>query len=255
MSNDRKPRREPTALDDWKLRLFAKPITTDGRQPSLRIKMIENNPCIDVDTGTKTEGKNGREGYPISIETPMEPITFQTLLEMIKRVALFKGQIAFELENWGKPWIWNKEAGKNLKSQEAMVISRFSIGKRDDGMVFLGVAARNKPSIEFEFKPNEWHVIQQAGQAVSVEISSSLAATGWANAMTEIFALHFVTNWAEPEYLKQRRLENAQKHGGGNNTYQAAPRAESNTPAQVNQQVSKPTSTYDDVNLDGDIPF
>lgn len=254
--NERKPRKEPTALDDWKLRLFAKPIQDGAKQPSLRVKLVENNPCIEVDLGIKTEGKNGREGYPISIETPMEPITFQALLDLIKRVANFKGQVAFELENWGKPFIWDRDQGKNVRAKEAMVISRFSIGKRDDGTVFFGVAAKNKPSIEFEFKSNEWHQLYQNGAKVTAEISSSLAATAWANAWAEIYFQHFTSKWEEPAYLKQRRLENAQRHGGGGGGYQGQPRAESNSPAQVNAASAPSAPAVMDMDsFDEDLPF
>lgn len=261
----KKPRRDPASIDDPKLRLYGKPINDTGRQTSLRIKMdANNNPIIEVDTGTKTEGRNGKEGYPIKMETPMSPIPFRKLMDLIERVANFKGgAVEFELDNWGKPWIYDKAAGKNVKATDPMQITRFQIAKREDGMVTFGCAAKNKPEIVFEFKDDEWHILTQKGQPVAVELSSQMAAVGWAGWWRDHFANYFDRAWVEPEFAKQRRLENMQRNqgngrqGNGNQNYQQRPQQQ-----QQQQQYSPPPqqqqqggSNVPNDSFDDDIPF
>lgn len=263
MADDRKPRKDPTAIDDGKLKLYAKPLKDDGvaRSPSLRVKMIENNPCIHVDLGIKTEGKGGRDGYPISIETPMEPRSFMLLMNLIEDVASYKGVCSFVMENWGHPFIWDRDAGKNVRSKERLVVSKFCISKREDGMVTFGVTAKGKQDVEFEFTPNEFHVIIPNGGIADVSLSSKLAAKAWATVWKEVFPQHFERNWAEPEFQKRRRLENMQRAngggGGGGNNYNrqnnngGGGQQQQQRPAQTQQPVSQ-ASGFDD---DDDIPF
>jgi len=264
MADDRKPRKDPTAIDDGKLKLFAKPLKDDGsaRAPSLRVKMIENNPCIHVDLGIKTEGRNGKEGYPISIETPMEPRSFNMLMCIIMDVAAAKGACSLEMENWGHPFLWNKDQGKNVRSPERMIISRFCISKRDDGMVTFGVAAKGKQDVTFEFTPNEFHALTQNGQAVGVSISSKLAAQAWAGVWKDLYVTHFERNWVEPEFMKKRRLENMQRANGGGSGYNSAPAGggQQQRPQQQNNYQQQPTAPaggggVPDFDVGEDIPF
>lgn len=250
---DNKPRKDPDVFSDSKLKLYAKPLADGARSPSLRVKMIENNPCIEVDLGIKTEGKNGRDGYPIKIESPMEPKTFRMLMNLIIRTAAYPNVCAMEMENWGHPFIWDRDAGKNVRSKDRLIVSRFSIAKREDGMVVLGVTAKGKKDVEFEFLPNEFHPLMQNGQPLEVKMSSPMAATAWAEIWKDLFNQHFTSNWVEPEFQKKRRLENIQRangggSGGGNNY--------SNQQQRPQQQQSAPSANIGSGFDDGeDIPF
>lgn len=254
--NQEKKRRDPICIDDGKLRLYAPALQEGARQRMCRTKLIENNPALEIDYGIKSEPRNGKEGYPVKLEIPMAPVPFQTLLELIKRVAAFKGQCGFEMENWGHPFIWSKEQGKNIRSPERLLIARISVFKRDDGMVVLGFAAKNKPNAEFEFKPDEFHPICQNGQAAPVDISSSLAATAWAEALSQVYFGNYVKSWEEPEYQKRRRLENmqrAQQRQGGGGSYQGG---NNNSQYQQSQpQPSAPAGNMGNDDFDSDLPF
>lgn len=260
MADDRKPRKDPTAIDDGKLKLYAEPLKQDGtaRSPSLRVKMIENNPCIHVDLGIKTEGRNGKEGYPISIETPMEPRSFYTLMSLIDEVAAYKGECAFEMDNWGHPFMWDRDQGKNVRSKERLIISRFQIAKRADGLVTFGVTAKGKNDVTFEFKPNEFHPVMQNGQAVPVQISSRLAAQSWARVWKDVYLQHFERKWEEPAFLKQRRLENMQRASGGSGGSQGNYNNQQQRPQQnsYSAPASAPSAPAGGDDFGGeDIPF
>jgi hypothetical protein len=265
MADQNKPRKDPTAVDDTKLRLYGPAIRPDGRQTMLRMKKSENNPVLEADLGIKTEGRNGKEGYPIKIETPMAPRPFKTLMNLIKNVAKSKVPCEFEMDNWGHPFMWDKDAGKNVRSKDRMIISRFQISKREDGVVTFGVTAKGKEDVTFEFKDDEFHPITQNGQPVDVKISSALSAIAWAEALSEVYFTHYTVNWQEPEFQKRRRLENMQNaqgrgqggggnyqnrnNGGGGNNYQ------NNQQQQQRPAPSAPAAAMDDNGFDDDIPF
>jgi len=259
MSNaNNKPRREPMCLDDKKLFLFAKPLQEGARSRRARIKLIENNPAFEIDYGIKTEGRNGKEGYPIKLEIPMSPVVFGQVLKLIDRVAAFKGQCGFEFENWGHPFIWDKEQGKNVRSKERLMIARTSVFKRDDGTVVLGFAAPKKPEAEFEFRSDEFHPLTLNGQPAPIEISSSLAAQGWTEAMSQIFFSNFVKDWKEPEYEKKRRLEflQRQQQGGGNNYGQQRQNNNYQQPQQQQQAQPSQANVGGDIDsFDDELPF
>lgn len=219
MSNgnaNRKPPRDPMCLDDPKLRLYGKPLQEGAYPPSLRVKLIENNPCIEVDCGYKSD-----KGYPQKIEGPMDPKEFNTLLVLIGRVAAYPNEISFEVENWGYPFIWDNEQKKSIRSKERLVISKTQVAKRADGAVTIALAAKRMPVVEFLFEPGEFHPITQNGQPADVKLTSPMAASGWAEGMRIIYNTNFALKWEEPAYSKQKRLErmanaqNRQNGGGG----------------------------------------
>ena len=214
MSNaPEKARRDPGCMDDSKLRLYGKPIQEGAYPPSLRIKLIENNPCIEVDLGMKTE-----KGYPMKIEGPMDPKEFNTLLILLEKVAAYPNEISFEVENWGHPFIWDRDQGKSIRSKDRVIISKTQVQKRADGVVTIALAAKKMQLVEFVFEPGDFHPITQNGQPAPLKITSPVAAAGWAKALGDIYNTNFAVNWKEPEFQKKKRLErmqNAQANGGG----------------------------------------
>lgn len=254
MDNQQKKRerREIYVMDDKKLHLYAKPLQEGAYSPRLRVLFKENNPCIEVNCGTKTE-----KNYAITIEAPMAPLPFRTLMMLIEKVAASKQPCAFEMDNWGYPFIWDRAQGKNVRSKERLIISRTSVMKREDGVVAIALAAKNKPTVQFEFQSDEFHPILQNGQTLDVGITSSMAAAAWASQMKDIVTSCYVDNWAEPEYEKKRRLERMQNNQNGQgNRYQN--QSSNNRGSQQNsngQNSQQPSASYQDNDDDDDIPF
>lgn len=261
MSNqqqNRKPPRDPMCLDDNKLRLYGKPIQEGAYAPSLRVKKIENNPCIEVDCGFKSD-----KGYPQKIEAPMDPNVFNALLHLIEKVAAYPNEISFEIENWGYPFIWDSEQKKSVRSKDRLVISKTQVAKRADGAVTITLAAKRMPVVEFVFEPNEFHPIMQNGQVCPLKLSSPVVAAGWAGLMRDVFNTNFTTTWTEPAYAKQKRLERMQQAqqrqngggGGGYNQRQGGSGNYQNNQQQQAPRQQQPQADFGGESFDDDLPF
>lgn len=252
MSDDKK-RRDPHVFDDSKLRLYAPAIKEGAKQVSFQVKLVENNPTIVVDYGYATE-----KGNRVNHETPLNPTVFNQICLLLKRVAAAKGQAAYEMDNWGHPWLWDKEQGKNVRSKDMMNLSRLEIGKHENGDVYLKYSAVKKPPIEFAFSDDTYHKLLVNGQPDS-SASSVMAALAWADTMAEIYNTYFAINWVEPEWRKRFRMEQANKHG--NKSYGGGGYAKSNQAGGGNHSggggYSKPTYTPEPPadDYDEEIPF
>jgi len=241
-----KARREISAIDDKKLRLYARqPLRDGGWKPELRVLPKENNPCIEVSLGYKND-----RGYLQKIELPMAPVPFETLLQLIERVAKHSQACSFEFGVRGRPWIWNREQGKNIRSPEVMDIGKIEVGKREDGSVYLLVGGRgSKDLVEFDFKADEYHPITQNGVPVAVGIDSSTAACAWVKVIRDVYSAYFNHKWEEPAYEREKRLErarNAQQGGQRQGNYNQGSNNSQSRPAPA----PNPMDEFDD-----DIPF
>jgi hypothetical protein len=257
----RKPPREPDVLSDNKLALWGAVLREGARSSQLWLDKDENNPVINMDTGYKTEGKNGKEGYAVKVRTPMAPRPFRSLMRLIIKVAQSRTPVAFEVDNWNFAWNFNRELGKNERAKERSVISRFQIEKREDGVVTFGVTARGVDGVVFEFKEDEYHVTRTNGAAVDVNITSPEAAIAWAEQLLEVYSNDFRERWKEPEYAKKKRMERMAKFadrstgsGGGGSYQQNRPAQQSNNNQQSNSGGLPAFDGGDDA-FDEDIPF
>lgn len=212
MSDNQKKRRDPHVFDDSKLRLYAPAIKPEAKQVSLQVKLIENNPTIAVDYGHATE-----KGHRVSHETPLNPVVFGQICQLLKRVAVAKGQAAFAFDNWGFPFMWDKDQGKNVRAKDKMNISRIEVGKHENGSVYLKYSATKKPEIEFTFTEDDYHKLLVNDEVASMGVSSPVAALAWADTMSDVFTSYYATKWVEPEWRKKFRLEQANKFNGGGN--------------------------------------
>lgn len=264
MSQENTTRKQRTlnALDDSKLKLYGPTLREGGYSSNLVLKQIENNPAFVLNYGFKSEPKSGKEGYPVRLDVPMSPRPFRTLMNLIIKVSQYKSACSFEMDHWGHPFIWDKSQEKNVRSKDRLLIARFSIGKRDDGTVYLGVASKGKDTVEFEFKGDEYHPITQNGQPVSVSIDSPLAAQSWAESLLDVYFKIYVGKWEEPEFEKRKRIERMERaqgrQGGYNNQGNQGNRGGQggynngggNRPPQQPQQNMASVDSFDD-----DLPF
>ena len=251
----------PSVIDDRVLKLTGNaPLQEGAFPPDLQIKWIAktNAFSVKVNLGMKTD-----KNYPIVIETAIGLMAFLELCELLDLVAKASGPISFEMDNWGKPFIWDKSQGKSIRSPDVLNVSRFQVAKREDGMVVLSVAAKGKKDVEFEFKGNEWHRVGRNGQS-DIGIASRVAVTAWSKFWFNFASDKFKEDWAEPEYEKQRRIERMQNATGGNGQRQSygggggGQQRQNSAPQQNHQQHSQqqasapsgPSDSFDD-----DIPF
>ena len=199
-------------FNDTKLVLRAPPVQEGGWDARLRVKMRQNNPCIEINSGIKTS-----KGKIMKYDVPMAPRPFEQLMYMVERVAHSKVPVAFELENWGYQYRWNSSTNKSERDAEISVIARFSIAKDETGIVSLSVAVQNgKTVIRFPFAGDEYHRWMANGNYMEPGEVSKLEALSWATTWREVYIQSFVTKWEEPEWEKAKRIERmAQATGGG----------------------------------------
>lgn len=202
---------EANVFNDDKLFLYGKPIQEGGWNPRFRVKMRGNNPCFEVSTGLKD--KRDRQ---IKHDIPLQPRVFEEFLYVVETVASYKGSISLEMENWNYSFNWNPATNKSERSQEVEVIARISIAKDDNGLIHITFAFRNGKSIvPFTFEADQYHKWMRDGNYLSDGEHSKVAALAWAKLMREVYAQMFVTNWEEPEWQKQRRVERMNRATGG----------------------------------------
>ena len=210
MSDDRK-KPELNVFSDAKLRLYAEALSPGDRKPSLRIKLYENNPVINVDYGRKTD-----KGYAITHETPIDPIVLAQMTEVLRLIAKGSPGNEIEFDNWGHPFIWDNELKKNQRAKDKMNISRITLGKASNGEVFIKYAAVKKPEVTFTFRDNDqYHKILESGQEMNPTKLSPISAVAWAKTIDSVYNTYYSLKWEEPEYRKRFRMEMAKKGGQG----------------------------------------
>lgn len=206
----------PDIFHDDKLFLRGEPIQEGAWQTRMRIKKRGNNPAIEVSTGIT--GKNGQQ-YKHDI--PMSPRVLEEMLYVIETVAAFNQPISYELENWGYQYKWNSQTRKSERSENVEVIGRISISKDATGVVGIAFAFREgKTIVPFKFKNDEYHRWMKDGNYMPEADQSKIAALAWCKNIREVYNYMYATNWEEPEWQKQKRIERMNKatgQGGGNN--------------------------------------
>ena len=215
MSQPQKKPREYDITDDKKMMLWGPPLRPDGFPIRCRFSIDENGPVIEFDSGTKTD-----KGFTVDVKMPIAPRDMRLMLNIIEKTASFKGgDLAFEMDVQGHPWIYNRDMGKNQKSKEKLLLGRIMIAKRQDGLVSLSVAAKNKPEMRFDFAHSDYVSLTQNGQPVPISITSPEAAVAWAGLWRDVLTQHIERNWKEPDYQREYRekkaAERGQKYGGG----------------------------------------
>lgn len=241
--------KEPGILTDNKLHLTLPPGPNGTRNRVLKFKMNENNITMVVDYGIF----NDRSQRPVTSETPLDPIIFACYLELLEIAIKGKGACSWEMENWGKAWRWNKEQGKSIRDTESSVLSKVSIGKHENGVVFFAVAVKGKDTLEFKFTPNEWLRILQDGNTVPDGFSSMVVASSWTKTMRDVHNQLYVKDWKEPEHKRKFRQEQAAKRGQGGGGYNGGGGGQQQS--RPPQQQPQTGNSYGQDDFDSDIPF
>lgn len=256
--SEQKAQKPLDVLNDNKLVLWGTK-RDDGTTPFIRVKRIENNPAIELNTGKKTQ-----KGAPIKLETPMNPRVFRAFMKLLIKIGSGKTVGSYELRNDGFPFEYNRDQGRSVRSQERKTISIFSIGRRENGEVFFAIAAPGKPTDEIVFREDDFHIFMQNNQPVDVHLSSGLAAAAWAETVMDAYFNLFSGDWSEPEWQRRKRLENASKYGNGGGGYNGGGQRQNNNYQQNNnggggyqqQQRQQPQQQQQSSDgFDDDIPF
>lgn len=224
----------PNVFNDSKLAITGKPIADGGWNPRMRLKKRENNPCIEVSTGL--QDKKGRQQRH---DIPMSPRVLEEFLYVLEVVANYKAAVSYELENWNYVWRWNQAEGKSTRSDQVEVIGKISINKNNEGVVNVDFSFHSgKVIVPFAFLPDEYHKWMQGGNYMSIGDQSKIAALSWIRNIRNVVDYMYVSEWEEPKWERERRLERMAKatgqQGGGynNNRQQGGGQRPSPQPSQ-----------------------
>ena len=226
------------ALNERKLSLFAPPhelaeIKFDKPvQPTLEVKVVNNQPRLIVRTGVANDANYGK------IEAHFDSMTFFSLIKALDEVIK---DVATNYTVECKEHKWTQQG----RSKEPMVNSRVTVGRDREGYVFIQVTDWDKarPRIKFRFDATAYHPWLGAdGQPIPPNVVSNWYADAWRNLMLtlvpNILATEFIS-WQE-----QKEKREAGKGGGGNNNRQSGGYGGGN-----NRQAPPA------VDIDDDIPF
>lgn len=205
----------PDIFNDDKLHLKGDPIQDGGWATRMRIKKRGNNPAFEVSTGLKD--KRERQ---IRHDIPISPRVLEEFLYVVEAVASYQSEIAYELENWGYTYNWNQQTRKSERSENISVIGKISIHKNASGIVGITFSFRGgKTIVPFTFTNDEYHKWMKDGNYMPDSDQSKIAALAWCKNIREVYNQMYVTNWEEPEWQKQQRIERMNKATGGGQSY------------------------------------
>ena len=222
-----------TALNEFKLRLYADPVSGSKKKPSLAVSVVKNQPRITVRTNVETDPENGR------VMAKMDAPTFFGFLEVLR--------LAIDAEPGYRRSIENKNPfiGGKANFENPMTESTTHIGKDPEGRVFIGVVNKKVTPVRFYFKPTNFHyLVDQDGNAIPEAELTVIYAKAWLNLMYQLVPNVLDTHFEEPD------TSNWNNNGGGQqrNNYGGG---------QQQQRPSKPANNNSGWNDDfaDDIPM
>jgi hypothetical protein len=135
-----------------------------------RLTVWLNDPKID---------RNDRQANVCS--APLDIITFNTFLELLKEVILSNTDIRYKIECFGSTWVDNKMTG------EKKLVGELHFGKKD-GVVWISVTGPNKPLVPFRLILSDWHSIYHGdGTEISKAEASAITAKSYLHYLQSIY--------------------------------------------------------------------
>lgn len=210
MSGDR----HSNALMEAKLRLVAPPhekavVKYDRpQQPTLQVRVRDNQPGFVVYTNVEGDKDNGR------IEAALDAPTFYAIMTAIELMADNPDAEPLMFECKGYAFIGGKRSDKPLTKCHVVLARDRNTGALS---ICLKPYDKSRPLIPFAFGPSEWHnVCDRTGAVVPTAEYSRLYAKGWARLQQSLVAQVLMTEHVSADELRAKREANKAARGGGN---------------------------------------
>jgi hypothetical protein len=185
--------RKKTPLDNKKLQMSAK--NQEGKFASLQWGLFANNPRITVYTNVDSDRDTNYGKISANMDTP----AFYGFLNLLRQA------IDFIPGTGGKDEFKNSIENKNFifpggkRSEKPVVQSELFVGKDKEGVLWMGVMAKDRPRIKFNFQLSDFHLLKHGtGEYYSAAEASKVAAEAYWNILTEMLAHMQVSHWEEP---------------------------------------------------------
>lgn len=200
--------RPKTILDEYKLRMSAKPLAQGAKPPSLIVNIYRNNPQLTVFTGHD----NG-SGITM-ISAGMDARTWYTVCELVNYYADSNTPA-------GKTKIENKApipaAQRTDPKVKLKVTSETWIGKDEDGKVWISIVHgenQQAPKIQFYFGVDYYHSIKtREGDGFVSQIS----ARAWVRLFSDLVSMVMHSNGVDPQ--NQNTGASTKSQGSGKSNY------------------------------------
>jgi hypothetical protein len=194
MAGDFKPApRKKNPLDNKKLNMSSK--NQDGKYASLQWGLFSNNPRITVYTNVESDRDTNYGKISANLDTP----AMFAFIELLKLAVEFQpeaGRDEFKVSMENKNFIF--PGGK--RSEKPVVQSELFVGKDKDGVVWIGVMAKDRPRIKFTLQLSDFHMLKHGtGETYSAAEASVVAAKAYIDLLAKIYAHMQVSHWVEPE--------------------------------------------------------
>lgn len=192
-----------TAYNEFKLRVNGS-APLDGAQypPSLGVSMVQNQPRIEIFTGTKQDGKN------LVLRAKFDTDNFYSVLAALGELVDGDNDTMIKVANLQGP-------PHNLFKDSTLVF-----GKDAEGVMFMSVMKKNAPNIKIKLLPSKYHNwTERDGAAMSEARVSRYFTKGWIkrneNIMANVLDTHFTER--QPGGNRGGGGGNFNRGGGGNN--------------------------------------
>lgn len=212
------PPRKKNALDEYKLRLSARPQQGAQKPSSLAFSVVKNMVHVDVYTNVPNDKDNGR------IRAAMDSPTFFAMLELLNLAIESNEPFSRKIENKNFTFYQGK------RSEAPQIVSNTMVGKDKEGRVFLAVLAKDRPNIPFYFLPSSFHSLtMQDGSPVDEGTVSVIYAKGFLKLLYTLVPTVLSAEYVEPaprdpqQGGQQQRPQN--NYQGNNQQRQEAPAA------------------------------
>lgn len=240
-----------SALHDNKMRLLAPPhekavVKFDRpQQPSLTVRIKDNQPRFIVYTNVEGDKDNGR------IEAALDVYTFSAIMTAVELMANDPNAepVMFECKNFVYP------GGK--RSEKPVVTCHVVLARdRNTGMLSIALKPydKSRPLIVFPIAPTEWHnVCDRQGNEVPNDLKSKLYAIGWSRINLDMVTALLVKDHLSNDEIKSRKEANSRNRGGGGGgNYNRGGNSGGNSGGYGGRPAATPAPASD---MDDDIPW
>lgn len=191
MAGFQPPPRKKIALDNRKLNLSAPTPGHQGKFASLIWGLHKNNPRITVYTNDPTD--TGPDANYGKIVAALDGPVFFAFLHQLNQVVDGPNDVKLKVENKNFSFAGGK------RSDRPVVMSELWFGKNPEGIVWLSVAAPNRPKIQFKFTLSDFHqFIKADGTPFNAAEGSVAAAKGYIKVLEQMMAIMMADNFEEP---------------------------------------------------------
>ncbi len=146
-------------------RMFGNPMPGSNRSPQLAWCIYKANPRISV----FVNGPQDTAGKGI-ISAPMDPTTMMVLLDDMLKIADGPNGVSDKMTCFTT----SRETGNGAGAPEKILLSEVHYGKDENGIVWIGLVAKDQPKIRFPFRMSDWHELY-FGDQPATEASASVA--------------------------------------------------------------------------------